>query len=286
MNGEGLIRSRLFEKEQISVGGRFRDYKIIFFAFLSIAGTLYLDADATLAFQNFWGIFAWICLFVVLRKESPLVCTQVLIAVGFATLGEHFASVYMKGYIYRFHNVPAYVPPGHGMVYLTAVMLARSELFKRRVKAITTVVLTAGGLWSIWGLFWADQRDVVGALLFGVFTLFVLFGRSPRVYLGAFFITTWLELIGVHYGTWRWVPIDPVLYLPQGNPPSGVAAWYCLVDAVALGSAPTVVKGLSWVHTALWGRYFYPKIVPQMLPFSCFPQDFIPALIPLVLKAS
>ena len=29
---------------------------------------------------------------------------------------------------YRFDNVPAYVPPGHGMVYLTAVVLARSAL--------------------------------------------------------------------------------------------------------------------------------------------------------------
>jgi hypothetical protein len=54
---------------------------------------------------------------------------QVVIAVAFATAGEHFASIYMEGYTYRFGNVPLYVPPGHGMVYLTAVALARSRLF-------------------------------------------------------------------------------------------------------------------------------------------------------------
>lgn len=67
------------------------------------------------------------------------------------------------------------------------------------------------------------------------------------VYLAAFFITTWLELIGTAVGTWHWAEIDPVLNLPQGNPPSGVAAWYCLVDAVAIGGAPLVLKGFKHV---------------------------------------
>jgi hypothetical protein len=62
------------------------------------------------------------------------------------------------------------------------------------------------------------------------------------VYLAAFFITTWLELIGTALNTWSWAVIDPVLGLPQGNPPSGVAAWYCLVDAVAMGGSGPVLK--------------------------------------------
>ncbi len=65
------------------------------------------------------------------------------------------------------------------------------------------------------------------------------------VYLAAFFITTWLELIGTAAGTWQWATIEPVLGLSQGNPPSGVAAWYCLVDAVAIGGAPLVLNSFS-----------------------------------------
>jgi hypothetical protein len=65
------------------------------------------------------------------------------------------------------------------------------------------------------------------------------------VYLGAFFITTWVELIGTSLGTWNWAAIDPASTLTQGNPPSGVAAWYCLVDAVAMGCAPFALKGAA-----------------------------------------
>ncbi|MEY3760612.1 MAG: hypothetical protein RIR39_2103, partial [Pseudomonadota bacterium] len=33
-----------------------------------------------------------------------------------------------------------------------------------------------------------------------------------------------------------------------GNPPSGVAAWYCLVDAVAIGGAPFILSGFKNGH--------------------------------------
>jgi hypothetical protein len=283
VRGDEIVHSGLLTKERAAATENFRDYGIALIVFASIALCLYLDADSTLAFQNLLGVCAWVFLFGLLRGESGLVRAQVLVAVVFATVGEHFASPYMEGYIYRFHNVPAYIPPGHGMVYLTAVALARSGFFKRNLKAIRGMVLAAGGGWSVWGLTGAAQGDMVGALLFVVFVLFVLFGRSPGVYLGAFFVTTWLELIGVSHGTWRWVPIDPVLQLPQGNPPSGVAAWYCLVDAVALGFAPAIVQGFNKARAILWRRYFYPEIVPRQLCVPYLQQDYIPALVPVIL---
>jgi len=52
-----------------------------------------------------------------------------LIGIVFATISEHIASIYLGGYAYRFENVPAYVAPGHGMVYLSSVAMARSGLF-------------------------------------------------------------------------------------------------------------------------------------------------------------
>jgi hypothetical protein len=96
----------------------------------------------------------------------------------------------------------------------------------------------------------------VGALLFLVFLVYLFKGKSPMVYLAAFFITTWLELIGTAVGTWQWAAIDPVLGLPQGNPPSGVAAWYCLVDAVAIGGAPIVIR--YWTLIRLYWRRHLP----------------------------
>jgi len=222
-----------------------RDYFIAGFTFFCVAICLLVDADGSLLKQNALGVCGWMFLLGLLLGECKFVRMQVLIAVAFATIGEHFASVYMGGYIYRFGNVPAYVPPGHGMVYLTAVALARSGFFQKYSRHIAALVILVCGLWTLWGISYAEQGDAVGALLFCVYVLFIFKGRSPLVYLAAFFITTWLELIGTAVGTWRWVAIDPVLGLPQGNPPSAVAAWYCLVDAVALGGAGPVLNFLT-----------------------------------------
>lgn len=226
-----------FPKEGGHYPHRNRDYFIAGFTFFCVAVCLFTDADASIEKQNALGVTAWVFLITLLVGECRFVRMQVLIAVAFATLGEHFASVFMEGYIYRFKNVPAYVPPGHGMVYLTAVAMARSGFFQRYARVITQLVILVCGLWTLWGISLAERGDVVGAVLFFVFLIFLFRGRSPLVYLAAFFITTWLEIIGTALGTWRWVVYEPIFALPQGNPPSAVAAWYCLVDAVALGGA-------------------------------------------------
>jgi hypothetical protein len=230
-----------------------RDYFIATFTFVCVAICLLTDSHAAIEKQNALGVCAWVFLIGLLLGETIEVRVQVGIAVLFATTGEHFASPYMEGYIYRFHNVPAYVPPGHGMVYLTAVALARSGLFQRHAREIAKFVVLVCGLWSLWGVSGIPEHgDAVGALLFCVFLAYLFKGRSPLVYLAAFFITTWLELIGTAVGTWQWAAIDPVLNLPQGNPPSGVAAWYCLVDAVALGGAKPMMAVLKTLH--IWAK--------------------------------
>ncbi|GAB4261742.1 MAG: hypothetical protein Kow0065_12340 [Methylomicrobium sp.] len=237
---------KYFPETNVAYEHRIRDYFIAGFTFFCVAVCLIIDGDATLEKQNALGVCGWVFLIGLLLGENSEVRMQVLIAVAFATVGEHFASPFMGGYTYRFENVPAYVPPGHGMVYLTAVALARSGFFLRYARLIAVFVVLTCGAWSIWGISGlSEQGDSVGALLYCVFLGYLFKGRSPLVYLAAFFITTWLELIGTAAGTWKWAAIDPVLNLPQGNPPSGVAAWYCLVDAVAMGSAAPVLKFLT-----------------------------------------
>jgi hypothetical protein len=239
-----------------------RDYFIAALTFLCVALSLNLDATGSLAQQNFMGLIAWTFLFGLLIGENKEVRMQVIIAVAFATAGEHFASIYMQGYTYRFGNVPAYVPPGHGMVYLTAVALARSGFFLKYSRRIAAFVVLVCGIWSLWGVSgYPEQGDQVGALLFCVFLIYLFKGRSPMVYLAAFFITTWLELIGTAAGTWKWATIEPVLNLSQGNPPSGVAAWYCLVDAVAIGGAPVLLR--VFTKSGEWIKGTKPESIRQ-----------------------
>ena len=237
---------RNFPDPNIPHPHRIRDYFIASLTFICVAISLVIDSDGTLQQQQTMGVIAWTFLALLLFGENKEVRTQVIIAVAFATAGEHFASIYMGGYTYRLENVPPYVPPGHGMVYLTAVALARSGFFMRYARGIATFVVVVCGVWSAWGISgYPSQGDQVGALLFCVFLIYLFKGRSPMVYLAAFFITTWLELIGTAAGTWQWATIEPVLGLSQGNPPSGVAAWYCLVDAVAIGGAPLILNSFS-----------------------------------------
>jgi len=230
---------------------RKRDYYIAAFTFACVAVTSMFEVSASVEKQHALGVIAWVLLGGLLLGESKETGMQVVIAVVFATIGEHFASLYMGGYTYRFENVPAYVPPGHGMVYLTAVALARSGLFVRYARGVAACVVLVWGAWSMWGISgYAEQGDALGALLFFVFVACLFTGRSPMVYLAAFFITTWLELLGTAVGAWKWAAIDPVLGLSQGNPPSGVGAWYCLVDAVAIAGAAPLLSGLK--HAGKW----------------------------------
>lgn len=221
---------------------RRRDYFIAVFTFVTTTICLTTDGFAPQFMQYVLAFFGWLFLIGFLRGECKYVRTQVAVAVMFAVVGEYFASVYMKGYVYRFENVPAYVPAGHGLVYLTAVALGRSGLFQRHARRIAAFVVTVCGLWALWGLSGWGRLDVIGAILFIVFLLYLFKGRSPMVYLGAFFITSWLEIVGTSAGTWAWAVIDPASTLPQGNPPSGVAAWYCLVDAVAIAGAGPLLQ--------------------------------------------
>lgn len=241
-----------FPESNGNIVHRGRDYFIAGFTFFCVAVSLVIDAHASLAVQNALGVIAWIFLIALLIGENREIRMQVAIAVAFATAGEHFASIYMGGYTYRFENVPMYIPPGHGMVYLTAVALARSGFFLQHARKIAAFVVVVCGLWSAWGISGIPQQgDQVGALLYVVFLIYLFKGKSPMVYLAAFFITTWLELIGTAAGTWKWATIEPVFDLSQGNPPSGVAAWYCLVDAVAISGAPIVLSAINKINGRL-----------------------------------
>ncbi len=229
---------------------RRRDYFIAGFTFVTTTICLTIDGFAPKGMQYALAFFGWLFLIGFLRGECKYVRTQVAVAVMFAVVGEYFASVYMKGYIYRFENVPTYVPAGHGLVYLTAVALGRSGFFMQHARRIAIFVVAIGALWALWGISpWSQRVDIIGALLFCVFLLYLFKGRSPMVYLGAFFITSWLEIVGTTAGTWAWAQIDPASTLSQGNPPSGVAAWYCLVDAVAIAGAGPVLQ--AFTKTAL-----------------------------------
>ena len=220
--------------------------------FLWVPLVLLLDRGATLSEQRALGIGTWVLLVVLLRRETLLVRAQVAVVVVFATAVEYTFSPLLEVYVYRLDNVPAFVPPGHGLVYLCALALGRSEWLLHRLRLWVTVTLVAGGAYAGWGLFVAERRDVLGAFWFACLVGFLAvrpLHRSRGLYVGAFAIVTYLEILGTWWDTWNWQPYDPTGIVAIGNPPSGAAGGYGWFDLAAVLAAPALVRAWTRLRT-------------------------------------
>ncbi|MGI8899631.1 MAG: hypothetical protein ACR2HA_01655 [Nocardioides sp.] len=195
--------------------------------------------------QRGLGLLTWTVLVVAVLRMSPLVRAQTAVVVAFATVVEYVASPILHVYEYRFDNVPMYVPPGHGLVYLSAFALGHAAFVQRRMRWAEATVLMVGGAWAAYGVVLADRPDVLGAFWFGCLAVFLAVGPSKAVYVGAFVVVSWLELMGTQLGTWVWAEVDFTGRFSIGNPPSGAAGGYGWFDLAALLLAPWLVRVFS-----------------------------------------
>ena len=90
----------------------------------------------------------------------------------FATVGEVTGSLVWGVYHYRLHNLPLFIPPAHGLVYLSGIALSRSL----RARAVVWAAAVGAAAWGIAGLTVLPRLDVAGA--FGVPLLLVFLWRS------------------------------------------------------------------------------------------------------------
>ena len=202
---------------------------------------LALDTVSSLGQQRLLGVGTWVLLLAALRGESRATRVQVAVVVVYASAVEYVFAGWLGVYVYRLHNVPAFVPPGHGLVYLAALALGRSAYASRHARQMVAGTVVVCGGWAVWGLTISGRPDVLGALWFGCLLLFLRRGRTPLVYCGAFVVCSFLELVGTGLGTWAWQSSDPTGLLSIGNPPSGIAGGYCFFDAAALWLTPRLL---------------------------------------------
>src|SRR4051812_15304093 len=138
---------------------------------------LWLDragGPGTLWQQRGLGLLTWLVLALALTRVGPLVRAQTLVVVAFATMVEYVFSPTLGVYSYRFHNVPAFVPPGHGLVYLSAFALGHAAVVERHRRTACALVLIAGGAWAGIALLQAGRPDVLGAFWFACLAMFLL----------------------------------------------------------------------------------------------------------------
>lgn len=204
---------------------------------------LLLDRGATMGQQRLLGVGTWLLLLALLSRENTKTRAQVGVVVVFATAVEYCFAGWLGVYTYRLHDVPWFVPPGHGLVYLGALAIGRSSYVARARRWLIPTTLVLAGSYATWGLFLSGRRDVLGAFWFGCLAFFLIKGKQPLVFVGAFAVVTYLELLGTGLGTWTWQVRDPILgIIGMGNPPSGAAGGYGFFDAAALLLAPRLVN--------------------------------------------
>jgi hypothetical protein len=183
------------------------------------------------------------------KEQRWQVWTCVVVATGF----EIFGSLIWGVYRYRLHNVPLFVPPGHGLVYLFGLLAAGTPMVVQHGRRVAYVILAGAGTWAVLGLTLlpvvTGRFDLQGALCLPVFAWFVL--RSPRwaLFAAIFIATGELEIFGTAFGNWAWLPVAPWTHIPSGNPPSVIAGGYCVIDASVLLAMRAVTLARSQLRS-------------------------------------
>ncbi len=228
-------------------------YQILLLAAIPIAFDLDVHTSS-IAQQNVLGALAWILLFLATRLSPPAERRQVWIMVGIATCVEVWSSIIWGVYRYRFGNLPMFVPPGHGLVYLFALRSARTPLILRHTRVAVRLALIGATIWAIFGLtvepLLFHRLDILGALWWPIFIWFMRKPSAP-IFACAFFVTGILELVGTGFGNWAWQVSAPISHIPTGNPPSVISAGYCLMDFWSLTIA-AALPPVGFLSRRLW----------------------------------
>ena len=222
---------------------------VLLVVFAWTVGGLWLDSRVGGTGQLALGALTAGVLAALLSIQRSTVRLQALAVVAIATLGEVVGSLVWGLYGYRLENLPTFVPPGHGLVYLGGLALA--VLARARPNALLGVAAGGAAVWGIAGVTVLPASDVVGAIGC-TFLIGVLLWTRRTVYAGVFVVVAGLELYGTALGTWTWEAAVPGLGLSQGNPPSGAASGYVVFDVLALA----LVARLTGVAAAIHSRRF------------------------------
>ncbi len=207
-------------------------------------------------------------------RQPVLVRYQVGIVVAFATAIELIFSGWLGTYEYRLGMVPLYVPAGHGLVYLAALDFGDWTWARRHVRVLvrtTTLIVVVVAVYALLG----TRHDVLGAFWAVCLLGFLRWGRAPLLFVGAFWVVSWLEVLGTRWGVWAWQPYDTIMgWIPQGNPPSVAAGgygWFDLAAVAFAGGIAAKVRSYPWRRRARTASCSSPLVVTAHSPANAGP---------------
>jgi hypothetical protein len=216
---------------------------------LNIAGGLALEAVGA---QRGWGwaeplvgVLTTLHLGYHLWRPPRIGATQLtrgvlLTCLVLATGGELILSAVWGLYTYRQSLLPAFVPPGHVLLFLAGLTVAEHERCGAWVGWLVPALAVPVLGWQL-----AQGLDGLSVPLFAIFLACLGWGRERKLYAVMFVLALLLELYGTAVGTWFWVPRVPGLDLPSANPPLAAGVFYALLDLLTMRLAQLVARPVS-----------------------------------------
>ena len=204
----------------------------------TLALGLLVDVHTDIAGQTALSAAVWMVLFYVLRSVSGEERRGLMTCLVIATSGEIALSLGWGLYTYRLGNIPMFVPPGHVLMLLLGLSLARVM-----PQSVAYAIFGCAALYSLAAA--VAGVDTLGVALFLVLA-FAAFGMpgQRRLYASTFVLSLLLELYGTWLGNWTWAQNVPATALVTTNPPGVVGAFYCALDAS--------VAAVSMLLARLW----------------------------------
>jgi hypothetical protein len=213
-----------------------------------VGAGLLLERDAGSTGGLLLGALTWLVLLASCARLDRAERRRVLALVAVATAGEVLGSIILQLYAYRHGGIPAFVPPGHGLVYLAGRRLSRVG----RPRLLVAVALAFTVAWGLARAIDGAPPDAAGTIAAVGLAAVLLRSRQAALFAAMVLVVDGLELYGTALGTWTWAAAWPGLGLSIGNPPLGAALGYVGFDWVALRlTRPSASKIASW-NRARW----------------------------------
>jgi hypothetical protein len=168
-------------------------------------------------------------------RSSKRARQVMIIGIAVGLTGEYILSIVLGMYHYRFYNIPLWLIFGHSLIFASVFRLSHHPYILYRQEIIKKWLLIFSVVYSFVWLYWAN--DWFGFFYSVVFFVILYYAKNSRLFfLIMFFIVAYLEQIGTATGTWYWpeIAFGKFEWLPSGNPPVGIAAFYFLFDAIVL----------------------------------------------------
>ena len=131
-----------------------------------LAALLAVDTQVDLSGQLVLGGLTWIALLTAARPLAPERRAQVAVVIAAATVAELTGSILWGVYHYRLHNLPTFVPPAHGLVFMAGLSL--SQALRNHARPLVVAAAAIAAAWGALGLTVLPRADAAGALASGV----------------------------------------------------------------------------------------------------------------------